>query len=372
VLLARLAAACPPRLVPAWIRLQLRAALAAADDAVRHPLGDAARREAGAALLRLLGDPAQARQQMDLVTGTVRDLLPVLAPAGSAEHRQLHTAWAQAAERLRDDAGLARADRLGAWLALVELRRAATTRPVQGGAAPVSGGAGAGESGGLPATAAPAATTSATAIATAPEPLLDAAMAARLQRDIAAHIAAVADVDERQTLVAGGAHVLARAGLRDAADRLLLDHLAHSPWPYYLMSQLAGNARARGDAEGALQWQRRAWEAARGPATRAQWGAGYLAALVDTTPAEAARIEQVAATVLGELAREGDAFEGRNRRAVERMAGKIGTWNAMGDHARRVARLARVAAPICARVPATAGRRAACEGLFAPGAASRG
>ena len=68
------------------------------------------------------------------------------------------------------------------------------------------------------------------------------------------------------------------------------------------MSELASNAKKRGDKAEALRWYREAFEKSEGPATRLQWGASYVSALVDLAPADEAAIE---ATDRAALARGG-------------------------------------------------------------------
>ena len=48
------------------------------------------------------------------------------------------------------------------------------------------------------------------------------------------------------------------------------------------------------NTEGPLRWYRQAFDTSEGPATRLQWGASYLVALVDLAPGDAARIEKTA------------------------------------------------------------------------------
>ena len=75
------------------------------------------------------------------------------------------------------------------------------------------------------------------------------------------------------------------------SDALLKANLAKSHSPYYLMSQLGGNARKRGQNEQALKWYGEAFARSEGPATRLQWGAGYFSALVELAPQDAPRIQ---------------------------------------------------------------------------------
>ena len=57
------------------------------------------------------------------------------------------------------------------------------------------------------------------------------------------------------------------------------------------MSELASNAKKRGDKAEALRWYREAFEKSEGPATRLQWGASYVGALVELAPHDEAAIE---------------------------------------------------------------------------------
>ena len=57
------------------------------------------------------------------------------------------------------------------------------------------------------------------------------------------------------------------------------------------MSELASNAKNRGDAPEALRWYEEAFNKSEGPATRLQWGSSYVNALVDLAPQDEARIE---------------------------------------------------------------------------------
>src|SRR5690606_17283344 len=111
------------------------------------------------------------------------------------------------------------------------------------------------------------------------------------------------DLNERQTVIATAGYLLTQAGLLDESDRLLQAELSRSHSPYYHMLGLASNARKRGTPEGrraAIEWARRAYEAARGPATRLQWGNSYVGYLVELAPGDAARIEEAATAVVGE------------------------------------------------------------------------
>jgi hypothetical protein len=151
------------------------------------------------------------------------------------------------------------------------------------------------------------------------------------------------------------------------SDTLLKANLAKSHSPYYLMSQLGSNARKLGRVDEALRWYAQAFDKSEGPATRLQWGSGYLSALVDLAPQDAARIEKTAGQLLAEAARDNGAFEGRSVRSLQRMSGKLLSWS--GDKAPQRAVMRRLQAQldgICPKVDAADGQRAACQACSNP------
>ena len=119
-----------------------------------------------------------------------------------------------------------------------------------------------------------------------------------------------ANAYERQALVSEGRHA-DRRGLYDESDALLKTELTRSSTPYYFMSGLAANAKARGDKAAALDWYRKAYDAASGPATKLRWGATYFANAVQLAPDDSARIEGIAASVLAQADKTRDAFYAR-------------------------------------------------------------
>ena len=135
-----------------------------------------------------------------------------------------------------------------------------------------------------------------------------------------------ANAYERQALVSEGADTLTDAGLYDESDALLKTELTRSSTPYYFMSGLAANAKARGDKAAALDWYRKAYDAASGPATKLRWGATYFANAVQLAPDDSARIEGIAASVLAQADKTRDAFwreparADQGRHAVEPVA----------------------------------------------------
>ena len=137
----------------------------------------------------------------------------------------------------------------------------------------------------------------------------------------------ITDGFERQAVITSAAHALARAGLWADSDALLKANLAKSHSPYYLMSVLGGNARKQGRKTEALGWYAKAFEASEGPATRLQWGASYLSALVELAPQDEATIEKVARQLFTEAANQEGAFYERSARSLQKVGTQLATWN---------------------------------------------
>jgi thiol-disulfide isomerase/thioredoxin len=329
-LLARLAAASPAGDADTQTRLWLKA-LAASDDG-QGLKPDAALRQR---VLRVLAEPLQARAQMDVLVNGAADIVRTLEADNSPGRAPLVLAFEGALRRLEADATLSRADRLEALTSRVRLARL-----------------------GLP---------SDTVQVKLPEPLL---------KDLREHVARVdreiTDGYERQAVITSAGYALGLAGLWDESDALLKANLAKSHSPYYLMSQLGSNSKKLGRKEDALSWYGQAWEKSEGPATRLQWGSGYLAALVDLAPQDAARIEKTATQLLAEAAKDNGAFEGRSVRSLQRAGTKLVSWNADGKQAAPLRRLQGQLDGICPKLDTADNQRAACQGLLKPAAKKAG
>ncbi len=276
---------------------------------------------------RVLADPQQARQQMDVLANDAADIVRTLQPEAGSARVALVQRFDETLQRLQADGSLSRNDRLSALRSRVELARMDVPKDQ---------------------------------VAPRIAPRLVAEVreqAARLDRD-------TTDAYERQAVISAAAYTLGRAGLWSDSEALLKANLAKSSTPYYLMSQLAGDARKQGRTAEALSWYQQAFDKSEGPATRLQWGAGYLNALVDLAPQDAAAIEGTASRLLAEAARDNGAFAARSGRSLVRASQKVLGW---ADKAPRTAVLARLrsqAQALCPKVDVAEGQRAACEALF--------
>jgi len=328
--LARLAAAhaaLPSADGDTTTRLWLKA-LAASDDApaAKALKPDAALRQR---VQQVLASTALVRAHMDIVGGSAPDLVRVLEPEAGPARDALVAQFDAALVKLQADATLSRNDRMSALYSRVMLARLALPKD-------------------------------------AVQVQLPATLTADVRQIVAAADREIRDGYERQAVITFGAAVLARTGLWAESEALLKGNLARSHSPYYLMSQLAGNYRRLGRNAEALQWYEQSYVKAVGPATRVQWGAGYVNALIDLAPTETARIEKAVAALLAEAAKDTAAFEGRSARSYKRVADKLAGWNTDGSKSPVLVRLQRQLDGICGKVDAADGQRATCQALLKP------
>ena len=146
---------------------------------------------------------------MDVVVNFAPELAKGLAPADGADRQQMVGALDAALTRLQSDATLSRADRMSALIGRVDLARLDQPKD--------------------------------TATPKIPAPLIKQVKdeAARADRE-------VTDGYERQAVITAAAYMLGQAGQWKDSDALLKSSLAKSHSPYYLMNQLAGNAKKQG------------------------------------------------------------------------------------------------------------------------------
>lgn len=277
----------------------------------------------------VLASAALSREHMDALTGGAADIVRTLEAEESPGRAPLLAAYDAALLRLQNDPTLSRGNRMDALYARIQLGRIETPKD--------------------------------TLQPQLPEPLLKDVrdFVARADRDIT-------DGYERQAVITSAGSALGLAGLWAESEALLKANLAKSHSPYYLMSQLGGNARKQGKNEEALKWYGQAFDKSEGPATRLQWGAGYLMALVDLAPQDARRIEKTAAQLITEAAKDNGAFEGRSARQLQRVSAKLVAWHGDGKQTATMKRLQTQLDGVCVKVDTAEGQRAACQALLKP------
>lgn len=335
--LKQLVQACPASEAETATRLMLKSVAAASastsDKSAPPPIQHRER------VLKLLSDAAASRSQMDVLTNSAADLVRGLSASKTSERAALVGAFNSALKTLEADTSLSRADRLTALNARVELAKIDDASVVN---------------------------------TKDPKPSVPEA----LQVEVRAHVAQldrdITDGYERQAVITSAADVLEQAGLLTESSALLESNLSKSHSPYYLMSGLASNAKKRGDIEGALRWSESAFTKSEGPATRLQWGAGFVKNLIELAPQDELRIEKTVQQLFSEAAAQPNAFYERSARSLQRVGTQLQTWNKDKKHAAVLKRLQAQMNGICARLPDGDTQRAACDAVFKPPAAVAG
>jgi thioredoxin-related protein len=282
-----------------------------------------AREQALIRIREVLSDPVLTRMNFDILQYYGNDLIAALSAKASPDRTALVNAMSSALDRLGKDATLSRSDRLGATQAKLNLARIDATDDAN--------------------------------IAIAP------ALIAQVRNEVATVDRESTQAYERQALIPNAAHLLSQVGLLDESDNLLKAELPKAISPYYHMLVLASNAKKRGDKQGALDWSERSWKESAGPATRMQWGSGYVSKLIELAPQDSARIEKAAAGVIGELSPSPEIFYERNSRVLERMSKQLQGWSDKGQHADVIRKLAAQLEQVCSKLPAKDDSRKTCN-----------
>lgn len=172
------------------------------------------------------------------------------------------------------------------------------------------------------------------------------------------------DVYERQTVINAAAAVLDSAGMKDRAKKLLLAEIDKSKQPYYFMVDLASLEQEEGNTEAAIDWLKRAYDTATGPATRFQWGYYYINGLLEMAPDDVQRIQTETVNVVREL-EAGKAFYQRPKAQLQRLETKLLAWGETQERKAGLAYIRRNVQAICEKIPDQEPARATCDGFLA-------
>jgi thiol-disulfide isomerase/thioredoxin len=322
---------CPAEMSADCARLYFDYLAAASDAAAdgKKPLSGLERAADRKHLLELLGSPAVGRANVDNLLYGQKDAISLLSDAGSPERKALVQAWTAALDRLGSDAAspLSVPEQLNVLRARVLLAQL-----------------------------------------DAPDAPLPPALLEQIRTTVARVDAQTTDPYARQAMVNAAAGIYWEAGLNDDANRLLVAELEKSTTPYYFMLDLAELAQKEGHKDEAVQWLARAYEGAKGPATRFQWGSSYLLGLIEMTPENSKAIEKVGLEVLGELDDSPDAFYQRTRLRLEKLSTKLLDWGSTGDRTKVIESLRNRAGEICRGMPEGDKGRSSCESFLKPAA----
>ncbi len=135
----------------------------------------------------------------------------------------------------------------------------------------------------------------------------------------------------RQSVINRASYLLNSYGLIEEAKSLLLAEIDKSEAPYYFMTPLGSIAEKQEDPVTALSWHKRAFDESVGKATRLQWGATYVRALIRLTPEDHDTIVSVANKIIQDTGPDEDLFSGRNFRVARSLAKSLHDWQAENE-----------------------------------------
>ena len=162
-------------------------------------------------------------------------------------------------------------------------------------------------------------------------------------------------------LFASAINALSVAGLYDEAYDFMTREIDRSHSPDYVLLALAGWAQWLQLPSEAVSWAERAWQEARGPATRFERGNRYLRMLLQLTPAAEARVEDSIGDLFREASSNTDAFFLRTVRSMRRLETDLREWNRDGTHAQSLARIRAEVMAICDTISAGDPSRTTCR-----------
>lgn len=328
-----LAERVPPRLAEERSRLYLLWLETAASLASKEPedgnrrfkLTRRQRREAGSRLLEILSSPRLTLANLEFLAYSAGDVVTLVHPRNGRGRRALVAGWLEAMRRQERNDELTVRERLSCLIPAIELHE------LQHG------------------------------------DTTDGDLQERVRARVAWANEAARDPYTRQAALGLAGHLLRGAGLDDEARRLYLAEIERSESPFYFMSYLADLAEEQGDPAEAVSWLARAYETARGRATRFQWGTNYLLGLMELAPDDVERIRSESLRVFEELMRLDDAFAGRNHARILRLADKYREWSSQKAHAVEIAAVRSRLLPACADLSDDGGEqslRARCSEFF--------
>jgi thiol-disulfide isomerase/thioredoxin len=323
-----LADACPVDSTVERSILRMAALETAVDTAAdkNQPVALAAGQSAEALALvnMVLDDDRMVRANLYTVLTAGARITRAITGSGSAQRAQLQARFLAVLDRLKDDPTLFTTERLYTALGKIRFERI-----------------------------------------DAPEKPLSTGLQDEIRAMVANADEQTRDVYERQTVINAAANVLDEAGMKQQARQLLLAELDISKQPYYFMVDLADIEQQEGNYPAAIDWLKRAYDDATGPATRFQWGTYYVNGLIEMTPDDIARIQAETVSVVRELERGGGFYQ-RPKAQLKRLETKLTDWATNPDRKAGLGRIRQDILGICGTIPRKEPARATCEAFLAP------
>jgi thioredoxin-related protein len=194
------------------------------------------------------------------------------------------------------------------------------------------------------------------------EPLPDADRIA-LVADLEAADKATSNAFARQSVINQIRYLYQQAKMVDKAEALLLAELEKSKAPYYFMSSLGSLMEKQDRTDEAVEWYRKSYEASEGAATRFQWGASYVRAIIRLKPDDEKTILDTSEALFSDLSGEDEVFTGRNFRVLRRLNSALDEWKAESTEAQLAERFVSRIQNLCASQPEGSLEKENCESL---------
>ncbi|MBL6988790.1 MAG: thioredoxin family protein [Bacteriovoracaceae bacterium] len=140
------------------------------------------------------------------------------------------------------------------------------------------------------------------------------------------------DSYSRQSVMSTVVWLLRKTNQVKLAQKYAIAELAKSSAPWYFISSLAYMSEQKKENKKALKWLEKGWQVAKGHATRLQWGTSYIMGILRLAPKNEKLLKEVSLQVMDEILVEDDAFYGRNKKRLQRLAKKLVKWNEDKSH----------------------------------------
>ena len=291
----------------------------ASTDAPLFPMTDGEADQVRKRMLQILADPALTLANLLNVVYGAHWIYQAIAGFDEAEAASLANGWNAALDRIREDPRTSAADRIGTLYGKICL--AMSQRPDSA----------------------------------VPRTLVRAVRRAVRDADLTD-----ADPYDRMDFFASASAALGAAGLDNLTHRFMTEELERTHSPDYVMLALGSLEMHTERTDDALRWMERAWQEARGPATRFERGTNYVLTLLQLTPDDAARIEDATIALFRQTRGQQDLFFQRTTRRVRTLETQLGEWNSDGSRVTSLARIRAEVMAVCDTIPAGDPGRETC------------
>ncbi len=157
------------------------------------------------------------------------------------------------------------------------------------------------------------------------EAQLPTLLESKIQRLVTEALATDKKSPTRHATINGIGNLLNEAGKLNEAKEVLANEAASSKYAYYYMLELAAVEQALGNSNASIEWLKKAYGQAKGPATRFQWGYNYLSGRLEMDADNLAAIVQTFEQLFGELT-QSQALHQRSKSRLDTLAEKLVTW----------------------------------------------